>query len=330
MNVARVIALILALALLVAPPAVGAQSAERMYRVGILNQGSPLPPESTPPWTLWTLLRDLGYIEGRNLRVDRRWADGKNERFPGLAEELVALKPDVIVADSTPAAIAAKRATATIPIVIVNVSDPVGSGLAASLARPGGNVTGGTDYGTDLAMKGVELLHALVPRAARIAVLMSDNPVHPSQLKAVQDAAKTVSLTVLPTMVTSAEELDAAFASMAKGDAQALIWLGGAPFSTERHRGKLVELAAKAKLPAMYPSRWWTDAGGLLSYGPSPLHKWKLTAAYVHKILQGAKPADLPIEQPTELELTINMKTAKALNLTIPQSLLLRANAVIQ
>ena len=276
------------------------------------------------------LLQDLDYIEGQNLVLDRRWAEGRNERFPSLAADLVALKPDVIVADSTPAAIAAKHATAAIPIVMVNVADPVGSGLVASLVRPGGNVTGTTDFGIELAVKSVELIHTATPKATRLAVLLSDNPVHPTQLKEIQAAAKRRGLTVLPTMVKSSEEFEKAFASMAKQHAGAVIQLGGAPFSTPQQRDKIIELAAKTKLPMMYPTRWWPEAGGLMGYGPSFAFRWRRTATYVDKILKGAKPADLPVEEPTEFHFAINLKTAKVLGLTIPQSLLQRADEVIQ
>jgi len=262
---------------------------------------------------------------------DRRWAEGKIERFSSLATEIVALKPDAIVAETTAGAIAAQRATATIPIVMVGAADPVGSGLVASLARPGGNITGVANLETELHVKGVELLHAVVPKATRIAVLMSDNPAHPLQVETIQDAAKAFGLTVLPTMARSSEEFEEAFRSMAKQKAGALIQLGGAPFSsTPANRDKLVELAAKTKLPAMYRVRWFVDAGGLLSYGSNTAKTWSDAATYVDKILKGAKPADLPVEQPTKLELVINLKTAKALKLTIPQSVLLRADQVIE
>ena len=300
----------------------------KVYRVGLLLQASP--PWSEPGGGLRMPLRDLGYIAGRNIVFLTRGAEGKNERFPGLAVELVALKPNVIVADTTPAVIAAMRATATIPIVMANVSDPVGSGLVASLARPGGNVTGVTDFGTELAVKEMDLLHTAFPAVTRVAVLMSDNPVHPSELNTVQEAAKRIGLTILPTMSRSIEVADEAFASMAKDKAGALIWLGGAPFSTEAQRDKLIDLAAKARLPALYPSRSFVEAGGLLSYGPDPVDKRRQTAAYVDKILKGTKPADLPVQQPIEFELVINLKTAKALGLTIPPSVLLRADKLIE
>jgi len=244
---------------------------------------------------------------------------------------LIAAKPDVIVADSTPAAIAAARATSTFPIVIVNVSDPVGSGLVESLARPGRNVTGAADFGTELAVKAVDLLHVAVPKATRFAVLMSDNPVHPVQLKEIQNAAKSIGLTVLPTVAKSEEDFEPAFASMAQKNAEAFLLLGGAPFSTDKQIAEITALAAKTKLPGIYPKSFFvTRAGGLMSYGPSSAHKWGMAASYVDKILKGAKPSDLPVQQPTQFELVINMKTAKAIGLTMPQTLLLRADQVTE
>ena len=325
----RLIGLLLALVLTVEPLAAEAQQV-KVYRVGVLLQSSPSAPGS-PPGIFARALRDLGYVEGRNIVFDRRWAEGRNERFSSLATELVALKPDVIVADTTAGLLAAKRATATIPIVMVQAADPVGSGLVASLARPGGNVTGASNLESDLLGKAAELLHAVAPKATRMAVLMSDyNPIHPSQLTTIQGAARGFGLTVLPMTVRSSEDFEEAFRSMAKQKAGALIQLGGAPFNTPANRDKLVELAVKTKLPAMYLGRTFVDAGGLLSYGSSPLKHWRLAATYVDKILKGAKPADLPVQQATEFELVINLKTAKALGLTIPQTLLLRADQVIE
>jgi putative ABC transport system substrate-binding protein len=313
--------------LLAAPLAVEAQQA-KVYRVGFLSQGSP-PPPGSKPGDFRRTLHDLGYIEGRNLVLEFRWAEGQNARFPSLAAELVALKPEVIVADSTPGAIAAKGATTMIPIVMVNVSDPVGTGILASLAKPGGNVTGTTDFGMAMAVKQVELMHELVPKATRIAVLMSDNPVHPLQLKLVQDAAKSRGLTALPTMVKTEADLDTAFASMVRQKAGAAMWLGGAPFSTRSQIDQLVEFAAKAKVPTMYPSRGYVDKGGLMSYAPTNEEKYGKAAVLVDKILKGAKPADLPVEQPTKFEMVINLKTAKALGLTVPPSLLQQATEII-
>jgi putative ABC transport system substrate-binding protein len=206
----------------------------------------------------------------------------------------------------------------------------VGSGLITSLARPGGNVTGVSSLENELHVKGVELLHTVVPTATRMAVLMSDNPVHSSQVNVIEGAAKTFGLTVLPTMVRSSEDFEEAFRSMAKQNAGAVIVLGGTTVSPPAQRDKLVELAAKTKLPAKYPTRWWVDAGGLLSYGVSSATNWSIAATYVDKILKGAKPAELPVQQPREFELVINLKTAKALGLTIPPSVLARAAEVIQ
>jgi putative ABC transport system substrate-binding protein len=302
----------------------------KIYRVGQLLQTSPPLPGGNLCGLACAKLRELGYSEGRNLIVERRWAGGRNELFPSLAAELVALKPDVIVADSTPAALAAKRATTSIPIVMVNVSDPVGNGIVASLARPGGNVTGFTDFGMDLAVKDVDLMHNLVPKASRIAVLMSENPVHPLQLKLIQDAARRVPLTVLPTMVKTEADLEEAFASMVRQGSGAIIWLGGAPISTPSQVSKCIELAAKTKLPMLFPGKSWPERGGLISYAPTSKESWEGVAIYIAKILKGAKPADLPVEQPTSFELVINLKTAKALGLTIPPSLLARADQVIE
>ena len=294
-----------------------------------MSQGAPPPPGSKPlPGGFRMTLRDLGYIEGQNLILEIRGADERSERLPALGVELVALKPDVIVADSTPAALAAKHATATIPIVMVNVSDPVAVGLVASLARPGGNITGLATLGIEMATKQVDVLRTLVPGATRVAVLMSDNPVHRLELRAIEEAAKRIGLTTLPTMVRSADELEEAFASMARQKAGALIWLGGAPLSSEQKEGKLIDLAAKARLPTLYGNRWSVEAGGLLGYGPNPMRGFKAAAIYVDKILKGAKPANLPVQQPTEFELVINLKTAKALGLTIPQSSLVRAEVI--
>ena len=302
--------------LLAAPLVAEAQQAGKIYRVGFLAQGSPPPKLRLGVFS--KAMDDLGYIEGRNLILERRWSEGQNSRFPSLAAELVALKPEVIVADSTPGAIAAKRATTVIPIVMVNVSDPVGTGIVASLAKPEGNVTGTTDFGMAMAVKDVELLHDLVPKAARIAVLMSDNPVHPLQLKLVQDAAKSIGLTALPTMVKTEADLQTGFASIGRQKAGAAMWLGGAPFSSPSQRKSLIEFVAKAKIPTLNPSRAWVEEGGLMSYAPTYEETWGKAAIFVDKILKGAKPADLPVEQPTKFEFVINLKTAKALGADDP------------
>jgi putative ABC transport system substrate-binding protein len=304
-----------------------AQQPAKIYRVGMLLVGSPAT-SSYFPNMLRKELHDLGYIEGQNLVLDFRWAEGRSERLPALATELIALKPDVIMTYTTDGALAAKQATATIPIVMMMVSDPVGSGLIASLPHPGGNITGITDYGVDLTAKYVELIHAVAPKAMRLGILMSDSPIHPPTVKGIEAAAKGIGLTVLPVMDRSNEELEVGFASLAKRDAGAVIVLGGARQGAQRKR--IAELAEKFAMPTLAPTRQYVEEGSLMSYGPDLPASGKLGAAYVDKILKGAKPGDMPVEQPPRFELVINGKTAKALGITIPRSLLLRADEVIQ
>lgn len=275
-----------------------------------------------------TTLHSLGYIEGRNLIIDARWPGGDPERISSLANELAALMPDVFVASSTPVVLAAKRATSAIPIVMLAVSDPIGSGFVASLARPGGNITGITDFGLDIAGKTVDLARTLVPNMRRIAVMMSDNPVQPSQFEAIHAAAETVGVKALAVFVRSPEDLEKAFAAMEADGAKAVVVLGGPPQSSMRE--KIAELAIKTKVVAIGLVRPYADTGSLLSYGPSLITQYKLAATYADRILRGAKPADLPVQQPTELELVINLRTAKALRIAIPQSLLLQATEVIE
>jgi putative ABC transport system substrate-binding protein len=315
--------LVLAFGVLAVPLMVEAQQ-PKVYRVGILLQES----TGTPATRTIRAMLDLGYTMGQNFVIDYRWADGKNERFPSLAAELVALKPDVIVVETTPGTIAAMRATATIPIVMFNVSDPVGSGLVASLARPGGNITGVTDFGIELAVKSVEMMRSVVPNATRLAVLMSDNPVHSSQLKEIEAAAKTMGLSIQPTMAVSSDEFEKAFASMAKQKAEMCILLGGAPFSTQEQVEQIIRLAAKAKLPMMFESPWPVELGGLMSYSPNRMHRARTVASYVDKILKGAKPADMPVQRPSVFDLVINLKTARALGLSIPQAVRVRAEVI--
>jgi putative tryptophan/tyrosine transport system substrate-binding protein len=324
-----VLCLVLCACSTMVPLAAEAQKPAKVYRIGWLS------PEATGDTFAASLfdtfkkeLRDLGYVEGQNIVIDVRRSEGKNELLPSLAAELVALKPDVIVAQTTPGMRAARQATATIPVVIVRVSDPVGSGIIASLAHPGGNITGVIDYGLDLAAKHVELVRVIVPKATRITVLMSDNAAHPSQLKVIQDAAMSIGITVLPTMDRTDEELEQAFATMVKANAEALIVLGGSPQREQEDR--IIRLAAKTRLPTIYPARHWVEKGGLASMGSDTATWFRQAAHYVDKILKGAKPGDLPVEQPTKVELVINLKTAKALGIAIPQSLLMRADEVIQ
>ena len=299
-----------------------AQSLAKVYRIGWLSRIPLLSSRAT----LTRALNDLGYVEGRNLTIDVRQADGKDERLSDLAAELVALKPDVIVAVTTVATKAAQEATKTIPIVIVQVSDPVGSGFVASLARPGGNITGVTDFGIDLAPKYVELANTIAPGATRIGLLMSDNPLRPAMQKAMEDAATSRGFTLLPAMDRSDAELEQAFASLTKEKAGALIVFGGGPMGLQAIR--IAELAAKAKLPTVYPDRYFVTKGGLLSYGPSYPQMYKMAATFVDRIFKGAKPSDLPVEQPTLFNMSINDKAVKALGITIPQSILINAEVI--
>ena len=313
--------------LLAAPLASFAQQLVKVHRVAWLQTG-PLGSAQEFIDDTKKALRDLGYIEGKTIVVEFRSAEGKPERLPGASAELVALTPDVIMAGATPGTRAAQQATATIPIVMIGVADPVGARFVASLARPGGNITGVANLGLDMAAKPLEMLHSVVPKATRIAVLAPDNPAIPALVNSIVEAAKSLGLTVLPTTVTSLEEIEKAFASMAKQKAQALVVISDR--ITFVHRKRIADLAAETKLPAIYQYAEQVEAGGLLSYGPNPRNLHRIVAGYIDKILKGAKPADLPVQQPTEFELAINKKTAKALGITFPPEILLRANTVIE
>jgi putative ABC transport system substrate-binding protein len=274
-------------------------------------------------------LRDLGYVAGKNLAFEYRWTGGKMERMPDLAAELVRLKVDVIVVGSGFSARAAKTATETIPIVMAAVPDPVGEGLVASLARPGGNVTGMSLLSTELAPKQLELLKAAVPRVSRVAVLWdSAIPAHTLLLKDLEVAAPTLGVTLQVLEVRGPDELEGAFAAMTRERAGALLVLLNLRWYTDRAR--FHDLAARHRLPAMYSLVGHADAGGLMAYGADIRDSWRRAATYVDKVLKGAKPGALPIEQPTKFELVLNLKAAKALGLTIPPSLLLRADRVIE
>jgi putative ABC transport system substrate-binding protein len=275
-------------------------------------------------------LRDLGYVEGRNIVVHRRYAEGKSERLPDLAAELVRLKVDVIVATTNPTIAAAKRATASIPIVMVIASDPVGTGFVASLARPGSNITGVTlDTGRELNGKRMELLNAMLPRASRVAVLRTpSDPGDAQRWNAAEDAGRRLGIVVSSVEIRGVDDFEAAFATMVREHADGVLVSAGPVAFT--HRRRIVGLAAQAKLPTVYSLREWVDDGGLMSYGPSLIDLWRRSATFVDKILRGTKPGDLPVEQPTKFELVINLRTARALGLAVPQSLLLRADQVIQ
>jgi len=313
--------------LLAAPLVAGAQQAGKVWRIGVLSPGPSTGPFSSAP--LQQSLRELGYVEGVNLAVEWRNAEGKTERFDDLAADLVRLRVDVIVAIVPGATLAAKRSTASIPIVMVNTPDPVQLGLVVSLGRPGGNVTGTTTLSADLSSKQLELLKEAVPRAMRIAVLWNpNNPWHPLAVKGAEAAARSLAVQLQIVEARSAEEFERAFEAMTRKRAGAVLVL--ADPLTAFHRTRLAELAIKRHLPGMFGTRAYAEAGGLMSYWAHQADLDRRVASYVDRILKGAKPADLPIEQPTKFEFVINLKTAKALGLTIPPSLLGRADAVIQ
>ena len=274
-------------------------------------------------------LGELGWIEGQSITIDYRLAEGRNDRLPGLAEELVRLKVDVIVTHGVVATLAARRATTATPHVIASADDAVAAGLVASLAQPGGNLTGLTVITPELSGKRLELLRAVIPSLKRLAVLRNPtNPVSVPELKETQVAAQSLGLLIQSLEVTDPGGFASAFSAMTREQADALIVLSDAMF-TGRH-AQIVGHAAKSRLPAIYWTREFVDAGGLMSYGPNYADLYRRAATYVDKILKGAKPADLPVEQPSKFELVINLKTVTALGLTIPPSLLQRADQVIE
>ena len=278
-------------------------------------------------------LRELGYIEDRNILIEYRWTEGKPERFPVLAAELVALKVDIIVtAGGTLAALAAKQATTTLPIVFTVVGDPIAEGLVVSLPRPGSNVTGLSNVTTELVGKWLDLLKQLVPGVSLVAVLLKPDSIPEAakevRLKEIAVSARALGVQVQVVEARGPVEFDRAFSEMSAKGAGALVVLSTPAFDYERHR--IVDLAAKNRLPTVYASRNYVDSGGLMSYGPNFADLHRRAATYVDKILKGAKPSDLPVEQPTKFELLINLKTAKALGLDVPPTLLTRADEVIE
>ena len=315
-------------AVLATPRAGGAQRSP-VPRIGYLGNSSPsLEPDLVDAFRQG--LREYGYTEGQNISIEYRWAEGRYERFPALVADLVGLKVDVIVTAGTPGALAAKKATKTIPIVMTVSGDAVGTGLVDSLARPGGNVTGSTTIVQELEGKRLELLKEVIPRLSRVAVLTNPaNPLNQIVLKQTQLAASALHLKLGPIVgVKRVAELDGAFATISRDRPDALVLLADRFLLAERVR--IVELAEQRRLPTMYPYREMVKAGGLMSYSPSYPDLFRRAATFVDKILKGAKPADLPVEQPTKFELVINLKTAKALGLTIPQTLMLRADQIIE
>jgi len=314
--------------LLAAPLAAEAQQAGKVYRVGILGEKASDPSE-VRLWREFRLgLRELGWIEGKNILIEDRWVEGNYARIPELAADLVRLKVDVIVTRGSTYVQGVKRATSSIPIVFLIHADPVATGHVASLARPGGNITGLALLQTEIYRKGLDLLISAVPAAKRIAVLRNpETPSHPPGLKALEESARTLRVQLQPVAARTRADLEGAFSAMARAQAQAVLVFSLGIYLAERQR--LAELATKYRLPTMFQSRDHVEAGGLMSYGPDYNDLFRRGAVYADKILRGAKPADLPVEQPTKFELVINLKTAKALGLTIPPSLLGRADEII-
>ncbi len=319
---------IVALGILFQPPTADAQQPAKIHRIGFLH-----PSSSTAVGQHVAAfrqgLRELGYVEGQNIAIEYRYAEGQPERLPDLAAELVGLKVDLIVASTTPASLAAGRATTTIPIVITNAGDPLGSGLVASLARPAGNITGLSLQHPELTGKRLQLLQEVVPKLSRVAILWnSASPITPPQFTEAEAAAGVLGVQLESLEVRAPNDFERAFQAATRRRAGALLVLDD--FFVFSHRRRIAALAAKSRLPSMYGLTGFAEAGGLMVYGPNLPDMYRRSATYVDRILKGAKPADLPVEQPTRFELVINLKVAKALGLTIPPSVLIRADQVVQ
>ena len=313
--------------LLGVPLAAEAQEAGRVYRVGLLHQGSSR--GGLMSRTLSGALREFGWIEGKNVVIEPRYAEGQTEKLPALAADLVRLNIDVIVTNTNSETLAAQQATASVPIVMLFGLDPVGTRLIASYARPGGNVTGVVWAMPETAAKTVQLLKEMVPTARKAAVIYDPTVLGiESYIVANEGAARSLGMTLQRVEVRSPEDFEVAFATILNGRADGL-WVGTTGVVGSRI-GKIIDFAARRRLPAIYPASWVVDLGGLMSYGSKYTEVFRRAAFYVDRLLRGAKPADLPVEQPTKFELVINLKTAKALRLTIPPSVLLRADQVIE
>jgi len=322
------LAVVLTVSLILAPVAGEAQQAGKVHRIGFLGNSTPAL-EANLVGPLREGLRELGYVEGQNILIEYRWAEGKYERLAALVAELLARNVEVIVTAGTPASLAVQKATTSVPLVMVAVGDPVATGLVASLARPAGNITGLTSMGDELEGKRLELLRELIPTLSQVAALTnSGNASLKKASEVLQAVAAALKIKVLVVDVRSADQLDGAFDIIVQKRPHALLVPGDRVFLTNRVR--IVQFAAQRRLPAMSAYRELVEAGGLISFGPSYAGMHRRAAFYVDRILKGAKPGDLPVERPTTFEMVINLKTAKALGLTIPQTLLLRADQVIQ
>ena len=330
MNRRDTVLALVALGAAAGPVASFAQQQGKVWRVGFLS----LEPRSDSLMSqdigaFLKGMRELGYVEGKNLVVEWRFADGKFERMPGLAAELVQLKVDVIVAAASPAIGAAQKATTTIPIVMATTGDPVGSGFVKSLARPGGNITGLSNLGGDIGPKLFDLLHSVLPKLSRVGVLVTPtSTTYRAISESVQGAAQKAGVKTLVAEASSPQEIESAFSMMARENAGAVIVGAAAFFILQQHQ--IAELALKYRMPSIFGGRSGVEAGGLMGYGYRIPDNYQRSATYVDKILKGAKPSDLPVEQPVTLEFVVNLKTAKALGLTIPQTMLLRADEVIE
>jgi putative ABC transport system substrate-binding protein len=322
----RLATIIAGLVLVFTPLAGEAQQATTVHRIGVLLH------HGTPPGFLEAFragLKDHGYLEGKNIALELRNAEGKNDRLAALADELVRLRVDLILALNTPAAMAAKKATATIPIVIARVTDPVRSGLVSSLARPGGNVTGLSFNNSELAVKGLELLREALPRIARVGVLSNaGNPAHAPQVAAMESAGGRIGLKLHSVLLRSSSDLPAAFHAVVQVRAQALFVLDDTAIT--RQRGEILKLATAHSLPVVARYKDFADAGALIAYGPNLLAVYRRAAYYIDRLLRGASASDLPLEEPSVFDLVVNLRTAKALGLTISQSVLVRADHVLE
>jgi putative ABC transport system substrate-binding protein len=301
------------------PTTIWAQQ-QKVWRIGVLFS-SPLNPGLA---IFRQQMIDQGYVEGKNFIIDARESNGRFDLLPGLAKEIIDGHPDVIVAEATPAIAAAQRATTTIPIVMSPSTDPIGSGFVKSFAHPGGNITGFANMFGDLTAKSLEILHLVVPGAKSVAVLMSTNPTHAKLFEVARDGAKRIGLSALPFVAPTPTDLERVFLEIKKTSCNALYVLA------DPYRPVIVEMAASAQLPAIYQYSLFVDIGGLMSYGPDVLAIFKRAATYVDKIIKGAHPSDLPVEQPTKFDFALNLKTAKALGLLIPESVALLADKVIE
>jgi len=310
------------------PLAARAQQPAKIPRIGFLGN-STATMEANLIGPLRDGLRELGYEEGRNVIIEFRWADGKYDQFPALVAELLAAKVDVIITAGTPATLAIKKATSTVPLVFIAVGDPVGTGVVPNLGRPGGNITGLSSIAPDLEGKRLELLREVVPKLSHVAFFLNPaNAFHTASMRQARVAAQSLGIKLQPMEVNKSEQLDGAFASIVKEKPDALLILADRIFLHNRKR--MMEFAIQQRLPSVNAYRELVEAGGLISYGPSYEDMHRRAAVYVDKILKGTKPADLPIEQPTKFTLLINLKTAKTLGLTVPPTLVARADELIE